>query len=268
MNRALTTTGPCCADACEDAESAADDQFFAELNHDPARSYPAGYGGPKPLDEQIRFFAAEFGLSPDATLRWIDRNPLKDEFGAEGWFATPSIDALAAKYFSTVDHHKRRVRYGRAIEVLMDRLSRQRSFVDPRAEGRRFGKFLRDPDLMTDETVILPDHAEIAIFPAQFGASHRNTSVDSVLNSFKNFAFEIPLGIYRSLCMLFSHPERCMGWEQLQMQCSGDLIVSPDGNVYAVGFWSDEQGRLQCGMGDIDRSSHEYGIVSAFVPPH
>src|SRR3989344_4673510 len=58
--------------------------------------YPKEYKGPKPILDQIKAIAKIFDLDPSHAIEFAKNLPALPD-GAEGWFAIPSVDALANK---------------------------------------------------------------------------------------------------------------------------------------------------------------------------
>ena len=74
---------------------------FADEKVRSSYTYPKEYKGPKPVADQIKTLAKIFGLDPSHAIEFAKNLPALPE-GAEGWFAIPSVDALAKKRFPEV----------------------------------------------------------------------------------------------------------------------------------------------------------------------
>jgi len=85
--------------------------------------YPSKYGGPKPIEDQIKAIAEIFGLDPTSALEYAANLPELPE-GAEGWFAIPAVDALAAKHFPEVTDEAEK--YCRAVLLVFEKLAASR----------------------------------------------------------------------------------------------------------------------------------------------
>ncbi|MBI2042193.1 MAG: hypothetical protein HYT21_00345 [Candidatus Nealsonbacteria bacterium] len=66
---------------------------------------------------------------------------------------------------------------------------------------------------------------DFLLIPAQFGLTHRGRSVRRVRVVYA--PHEFGLGSFIAGCMILSHPERLVQWEQLHIDCPGDEY-SPD----------------------------------------
>src|SRR3989344_2377111 len=78
-------------------------------------TYPKEYKGPKPVADQIKALAKIFDLDPSHAIEFTKNLPALPE-GAEGWFAIPSVPALAAKYFPEVTESVQK--YCQAVQLV------------------------------------------------------------------------------------------------------------------------------------------------------
>ena len=85
-------------------------------------AYPDEYRGPKPIGEQVDILAKVFGLSPGFTSDFIEKQLPKLALpeGVDGWFAIPSLDAVAKRFFPEVTDPAER--YCRAVNLLLEKL--------------------------------------------------------------------------------------------------------------------------------------------------
>src|SRR3989344_4195920 len=92
-------------------------------------TYPDEYQGPKPINDQIKAIAKIFGLDPSHALEFAKTLPELPN-GAEGWFAIPSVDALAAKHFPEVTDQAEK--YCQAVQLVHAKIADSRSFYNYR----------------------------------------------------------------------------------------------------------------------------------------
>ncbi|MBI2096147.1 MAG: hypothetical protein HYT43_00730, partial [Candidatus Taylorbacteria bacterium] len=105
---------------------------------------------------------------------------------------------------------------------------------------------------------------DFLLIPAQFGLTHRGRSVRRVRVVYA--PHEFGLGSFIAGCMILSHPERLVQWEQLHIDCPGDeyspgadgkfshapLFYFDDGEVKFFAFW-------------VGYAEEHYGSASGFV---
>ncbi|MDD4762034.1 MAG: hypothetical protein PHZ25_03380, partial [Candidatus Pacebacteria bacterium] len=88
-------------------------------------TYPKEYKGPKPIVDQVKAIAKIFDLNSASALEYAKNLPQLPD-GAEGWFAIPSVDALAAKHFPEVTDPAEK--YCQAVELVHKKIANSRSF--------------------------------------------------------------------------------------------------------------------------------------------
>ena len=85
-------------------------------------TYPPEYKGPRPIIGQVMAIAAIFDLDPSHALEFARNLPALEQFVPAdalkwtGWFAIPSVDALAKRFFPEVADPAER--YCRAVQLL------------------------------------------------------------------------------------------------------------------------------------------------------
>ena len=92
-------------------------------------TYPKEYKGPKPIKVQIKALAKIFDLDPSQAIEFAKNLPAIPE-GAEGWFAIPSVGALAKKHFPEVEGSGEK--YCQAVQLVHAKIAASRSFYNYR----------------------------------------------------------------------------------------------------------------------------------------
>lgn len=217
-------------------------------------TYPEEYTGPKPIEEQIKAIAAIFNLDPAQALEYAKQLP-ELPAGAEGWFAIPRWDKVGAAY-------------GEALEKVIAKLKESRTdTVTNYREGQLGPKHLRQTK-RTEEymaKVMETQSGDILIIAAQFGKRHRGRSVRRARECFQTGEFG--LGAFANGCMILTHPEKEVRWEQLHIDCSGDEYSPGAGGGFSrAPFWYWRGGKLRFYTSDVSGAFERYGTASAFLP--
>lgn len=226
--------------------------------------YPETYKGPKPIVKQIKAIAKIFELNPASALEYAKSLPELPN-SAEGWFAIPSVDALAAKHFPGVIDSAQR--YCQAVKLAHSKTASFRQFendgvaqitpVSLRVHARTSYAL----DLITET-----QKGDILIVAAQLGLRHRGRSARRAREVFQ--ANEFGLSSLAAHSILLVHPERLFYHEGLHMGCLGDeLAPGGDGDFSHVPFifLSDD---VRVKFSDIYKGACDwhYGPSSAFLP--
>jgi len=226
-------------------------------------TYPREYKGPKPIEEQIKLVSEIFGLDMSHALGLVPNLPELPE-GAEGWFAIPSVDALAAEFFPKVtDPDEKQCR---AVRLVHEKI----------AASRRFYNY-RDGQITPDRLRVHPhtvgalrqlaktQKSDILIVAAQFGLRHRGCSVRRAREKF--VVNEFGLDTFTVGVMLLTHPEREVRWEQLHPDCSGSKFVSAaDGEFDNAPYFRFGDGGVRFGTFWVSRTGKYDGSASGFLP--
>src|SRR3989344_3466184 len=181
-------------------------------------TYPKEYKGPKPIEVQIKAIAKIFDLDQGPAIEFAKNLPALPE-GAEGWFAIPSVDALAKKHFPEVTDPAQK--YSQAVQLVHAKIAASRSFYNYRegqitpAQVRGHARPAHALDLIAET-----QKGDILIVAAQLGMRHRGKSVRRAHKVF--VANEFGLGAFASSIMVLTHPERLVQWAQLHVDCAGD----------------------------------------------
>ncbi len=229
-------------------------------------TYPNEYAGPQPIAEQVDILAELFGLSLGATVEYIEKvlPSLELPKGAEGWFAIPSVGALAARHFPKVTDPAEQ--YCRAVELVLKKISHSRKFYNYR-QGQINPNQLRQyaSSMAMMEQTVKNQPGDIMIIPAQFGLRHRGCSVRRARAIFtKN---EFGLGALAVGSMLLTHPKRLVRWEQLHVDCTGDEFAPVAGGQFVhAPFFDWLGGGVGFYSGRLDNARVYYGSASGFLP--
>ncbi len=178
---------------------------------------------------------------------------------AEGWFAIPRWEKIAPTYVE-------------AVQKVFDLIKQTRDgkFSNQyKSLAKVDSKCLRQTTKTTKMFQKISDEQkgrDILVFPAQFGLRHRGRSNRRALEVMKSNEFG--LGVFATGCMLLTHPERLMQYNDLWILCSGDEF-SPDGNckftnVPYLGLSGD--GSFIFNPESIEIVSEYFGTPSGFYP--
>lgn len=230
--------------------------------------YPVEYTGPRPIGEQVDILAKVFGLSLGGTSDFIKKvlPTLELPADAEGWFAIPSVEAVANVHFSDVTDPSER--YCRAVNLVLDKLAVSRSFCNYRSgqiTSNRLRQHARTVQMLA--SVAKQQKGDILILPCQFGKLHCGESVRRAREIVIFFENEFCLGSFAVGCMALTHPSRFVRWKQLHADCAGDEVSSDADGVFGCApYFSFHNSRLEFDTYGTDNPYDYYGAVSAFLP--
>lgn len=215
--------------------------------------YLSGYRVPKPIAEQMRILRQHFSKHGDAD-ELVATQPLPA--GAEGYFAIPRWQSIAATY-------------GEAVEKVLDALKKARRGKlenyrkgqlgpgRPRETNRKRLAFQKLGDAQ-------PGH-DILVVAAQFGLRHRGRSVRRAWAVMLSNEFGI--GAFEGLIMVLTHVERLQHSDDLWLYFAGDEYFSDaHGRFEYCPGASFGGGRLKLDFSRVDDVHGYCGSVSAFVP--
>ena len=225
--------------------------------------YPKGYTGPKPVSEQINALAKIFDLDPSHALEFAKNLPgLPD--GAEGWFAIPSINALAARFFPEVTDPKECL--CAASNLILAKIGESRKFHNYH-EGQLTPNRFR-PNARTEHTLdILAEQqkSDILIVGGQFGKRHAGKSVRrarEVMVGLEFGGYTVAVG-----SMLLTHPERLVSFDDLWAAVPGDEFdPDADGSFDDAPCFDFDGDGVGFGADWVDGPDEDYGSVSLFLP--
>ncbi|MHB8521881.1 MAG: hypothetical protein ACYDH9_14120 [Limisphaerales bacterium] len=212
-------------------------------------SYPNGYKV-KGITEQTNILRQLF-LGVGFADEKIAEQPLPA--GAEGWFAIPKWQTMAATY-------------NEALEKVLAMIASKRKFYNYR-EGALGTDRLRQHARMAKMFEALAeqqkDH-DILVVPAQFGLRHRGRSVRRAREVFTSN--ECGLGAFAIGIVLLTHPERQIQWEQFHVDCAGDeYSPGADGRFGRAPLFGFDGGVVRFGTGWFGSASDCFGSASAFL---
>ena len=225
--------------------------------------YPKEYKGPKPIVDQVKAIAKIFGLDPSQSLKFARNLPALPD-GAEGWFAIPSVDALAKKHFPEVTDPAQK--YCQVVQLVNVKITASRLFYNylerqiTLAQLRVHARTAHALDLIAET-----QKGDILIIAAQLGMRHRGKSVRRAREVFQTNEFG--LGAFATGIMLLTHPEREVQWEQLHVDCPGDEFAPKADGTFShalIFFFND--GKVKFAASRLGYADRNYGSASAFLP--
>ncbi len=228
--------------------------------------YPPEYTGPAPIGEQIDKLAALFGLSLGETMRFVEQvlPTLTLPDGAEGWFAIPRVEAIAARHFKSVTNPHER--YCRAVLLMLEKLKESRQFYNYR-EGEITVDCLRQHarTAMMLELIGETQKGDLLVIPSQFGLRHAGRSVRRGRAVYAKTEFGH--GALSVGSMLLTHPKRFVRWEQLHTDCAGDEFApGADGRFVRAPYFRCHDSLLWFDTHDAAYPRDYYGSASGFSP--
>lgn len=227
-------------------------------------AYPKEYKGPKSIEEQIEKLLEHFpGLDGTQALALAKSLPELPD-GAEGWFAVPKIEAVAKLFFPEVTDPVER--YCQAVNLVLQKIGDSRNFYNWRAgqitpnRFRMHARTVHALDLLAEK-----QPGDILLIPAQFGMRHRGKSVRRVREVISGPEFG--LGSFIIGCMILTHPERLVRWEQLHIDCLGDeFSPGADGRFGNAPLFYFRGDLVEFGTSEVSLACGGYGSVSGFLP--
>jgi hypothetical protein len=228
-----------------------------------ACTYPKEYKGPKPIIDQIQAIASIFGLDPASAIEYAKHLP-KLPKGAEGWFAIPSLSALAVKHFPEVADPAEQ--YSQAIQIVHEKIAALRAFYNYR-EGQIKPRHLRMNTRTAFAMALIAEDqkGDILIVAAQLGMRHRGRSVRCAREQFTSK--EYGHGSLAVGSIILTHPERLIYWEELDINCAGDEFAPTAGGPFVAApifVFNDDKVRFDI-LGVIGAYGL-YGSASGFLP--
>ncbi len=236
---------------------------YADEEVSSSYTYPKEYIGPKPIKEQVIAIATIFDLDPTQAPKFAKDLPKLSD-GAEGWFAIPSVYAIAKKHFPEVIDPGEK--YCRSVQFVQEKISGSRKFYNYR-DGKITSNHLRVHARTAHALDLIAENqpGDILIIAAQLGMSHRGRSVRRAREVFVENEFG--LGSLAVGSIVLTHPERLIRWEKLDMDCPGDEF-SPvaDGDFSGAPVFGFDDGGVGFVTSGVDFAGGRYGSASGFVP--
>jgi hypothetical protein len=239
-------------------------------------TYSKEYKGPKPINDQINAVAEIFSLNPNQALGYAKNLPALPE-GAEGWFAIPSVCALAPKRSRKVINSADK--YCRAVQLVHTKIKQSRPFCNYCYKRQIIPAHLRVSARTTyaleciaekqgyidhDTGVYVPN--DIVIIAAQLGLRYRGRSVCDARESFAQNEFGLTSLAVGSI--IVTHPERDH-WEELYIDCAGDEIAPvANGDFSSMPFFCCYSISVVFGVGQCNNVADPFGSASGFLPEY
>lgn len=235
----------------------------ADEEVDSGYTYPPEYRGPKPIKEQIEMIAKIFDLDPSQALEFAENLPALPE-GAEGWFAIPSVDALAAKHFPEVTDPAEK--YCCAVRLVHDKIAFSRALWNYREFEIIPSKFrVHARTAQALQQLALTQPGDILVIAAQLGMRHRGRSIYRAREVF--VANEFGLGSVAGGSITLTHPERFVRDRELDMDLPGDeFALDADGFFSHAPCFRVDDDELGFGAYCIGTAYDGFGSASAFSP--
>jgi len=229
-------------------ELAVSNQFAGEEVRS-SYAYPKDYKV-KGITEQTNILRQLFPGLGNALEKIADQ-PLPPN--AEGWFAIPKWQTMAATY-------------NEAVLKVFAMIASKRKLYNYR-EGALGADYLREHaktvKMFRTLAAQQKDH-DILVVGGKFGLRHRGRSVRRAREVFTTGEFG--LGAFAVGIMLLTHPEREIQWEQLHVDCAGDEY-SPvaDGKFDKAPLVNFSGGEVKFSAGWFGSAFEYYGSASAFL---
>lgn len=225
-------------------------------------TYPEEYSR-RPIEEQIERIAKLFDLDPHSAYAFATPLPQLPE-GAEGWFAIPSVVAVAKKHFPKVTDSAEQ--YYQVQNLILRMIADSRRFDNYR-EGEITAQSLRMHARTAHALDLIAEvhKGDILIIAAQLGLRHRGRSVRRAREVFVANEFGLDGIIVGSIAL--THPERFVRWEELDTDCAGAEFKPSDEHEFSrAPIFYFYGGGLGFGADRVDDAHDFYGSASGFLP--
>ncbi len=180
---------------------------------EPTYAYPEGYRGVRPIEEQIERIQELFPGASWLYDRSLARRPCPE--GMEGYFAFPCWRFIAHTYLDAVLIALEKLEATRSIEVyIRDRLTKERYAQCERSK------------CAWEEIEARQTNRSLYLLPAQFGLRYQGRSVLEATAGF--VPGEFGLGLFETIIMLLTHPDRLSRYTDLGIYSAGDEIRHQD----------------------------------------
>ena len=210
------------------AELSVSDSYVREEVSSRFVAYSPQYQGSKPIEEQVMIVAEIFGLDPAPALEYVaNLPPLPAD--AEGWFAIPSVSALARIHFPKITAAGEQ--YCQSVNLVLRKIAVDHTFTNY-CEGFIDQGHLRVHARTQQALEVIESwqqDSDILMVPAQLGMKHRGRSVHRARERFMGNEFGLTSLAVGSI--LLTHPSRLGQWDELDMDCLGDEFDDPASNV-------------------------------------
>ena len=228
---------------------------FSDEERESSYVYPKGYK-PKPLEEQISILRSYWPkIEPGKNIIQLERKPLI--VGAEAPFVIVKWYALAPSYNDGLEK-----------EILPAIKTQCKGNFYNWREGKLGEQYLRQHERTAKKLQVLGDQQkdyDILVVPVQFGLRHRGRSVRRAREVFT--ANEFGLGAFEIGCMLLTHPERLVSYDDLWIDCAGNEYgPGADGDFSDAPFFDFGVGEVGFGADWFGHARSGYSSASGFLP--
>lgn len=152
--------------------------------------------------------------------------------------------------------------YPEAVQKVLNALEKSRPFYNYRS-GEIDADHLQQ--MPSKEAFWKSRPKESICLSAQFGMLHKGKSVENVRESTKTD--ELLLGAYEVGIMLLTNPKRLQAYEDLWIDCPGDMHAPGAGRVFSKApIFYFYVGKLKFDTDDVSLVSDDYGSASGFLP--
>lgn len=226
--------------------------FFASEEVASNHGYPSQYAV-KPICEQLVALSKHFPKLDAGPMLACSKELPQMPAGAEGAFVVPKWQKVAATY-------------NESVEKALGIIAGTRTF-DNYCKGQLDTKHLRQSERTqrAEEMIASMFNGDYMLIWAQFGLRWRGRSVRKVRYNYA--PNEFGLGVFRSTCMLLSHPERLVEWEQLHIDLPGDEYSSDANNDFSRAlYFHFIDSKVEFATTWVGNPYMHYGSVSSFLP--
>jgi hypothetical protein len=173
-----------------------------------------------PIENQITALALALDLEPSSALAYA-RGMLECPKCAEGWFAVPTVEALARKYFPNVTDPAER--HCRAVRFVMGKLNETiqlQGYSDELIVPARLRQNERTTRSLFEIAQTQP--GDILVVAAQIGWYQRAKTPASARLALDENEFGLDTLAMASIAL--THPDPFTWWKQRSVNCLGDEL--------------------------------------------
>ena len=155
-----------------------------------------------------------------------------------------------------------------AVDKVLATIESKRTFCNYR-EGQTGPEYLRQHVKTVKAFQKIGDGQkghDILIVSCQFGFRHRDRSVYRAREVMNKRRVEFGLGAFAVGCMILTHPEHEVKWEQFHVDCVGDeFSPGADGDFWAASVFGFDDGEVGFSARRFGDAYENYGSASAFL---
>ena len=224
--------------------------------------YLSGYEKPKLISEQIATLKKLFSGIGDANAELVAKVSAGTAIlpaNMEGWGAIPNLKKLSRIFGAT---------YGEAVQKVINTIKKTRGSFYNYRDGKLGAQYLRQSEKLLKALEKFSEeqgNPDILIIPIQFGFMHRGKSVRRVREVMRGGEFG--LGSFQIGCLLLTHPERLMNYDDLWIDCAGDEYSDSGDGVFGFApSFVFSGGRVGFDASDVSHAYEHCGSASGSVP--